>query len=527
MKTQLITFCTVTASLLFPISAQAASLHYGFSPMTGGWSYGYYDNNGDFVNQTEGLWGSLSPTGGSLTLTGQNSPTSFVRRWESNFDGEVSLDLLINHNLTSSGTNQFKRQIVLHNDAFSQALITEDGDSFVTGSSEYKEGRVEVTRNSIIDFIFTPQNNNWSGDFEMTANISAHPGLVFLESSTGSNSFDHLGLLFNGMVYEANPTVGKVQATPLEQFISGASGNVLPHQTLALPIWKAQTMFNYIKEQIGRDATDYQILINPVDQKGKQNAPFTNTGLIEAGAEEAIPDQGFINNPDEFEQWNCLYTNKYDQDICEMVTGGLPLEINDYFTNAQSTLSKFLTGTIENADFILTDPLGRTMGYNSDSGFFNYIPYVYHSISSGLQTDSESSIDSNTPQQTYNGGTLLATQGYIAPASSNTQTSSYCSDNNSDSRIDIDQILNFSIANRLDGEYTIELFPYDENAEAIFDGKSYKTDRSKCLPDKQIIPPITPPKNPTASTPEPSSVIGILLTVLLGGWLRKKSRVGE
>jgi hypothetical protein len=218
MKTQLITFCTVTASLLLPISAQAASLHYGFSPMTGGWSYGYYNNNGDFVNQASGSWGNLDSTGGSLTLTGQNSPTSFVHRWESNFDGEVSLDLLINHNLTSSGTNQFKRQIVLHNGAFSQALITEDGDSFVTGSSEYKEGRVDVTRNSIIDFIFTPQNNNWSGDFEMTANISAHPGLVFLESSAGPNN--HLGLLFNGMVYEANPTVGKVQATPLEQFIS-------------------------------------------------------------------------------------------------------------------------------------------------------------------------------------------------------------------------------------------------------------------------------------------------------------------
>lgn len=541
MKTQLLTFCTVTATLLFPISAQAASLLANsvkdFNPPPGnnGWLYGYYDNQDNFIEQKQGSWGSFSATGGKLK--GNNTPNSIVRRWVSDFEGEISLDFTIDPANPNSGITDFTRQILVDG----KRQIKEDSGSLMTGFSQYKEGRIDVEVGSIIDFVFTPEDKKWSGEFGMTAKINAHPGLVFIEYVAGSNYFTHLGLLFDNIVYEASPTTGEVQATPLDKFISNNAGTMLPHQTIALPEILAGNMVKHIETKFGESVVP-QLLPTVSDfvciNKSclPHNPTFTNVGLIEWAAEQSglRGGQGFVNSQYELAGGICLISTNRN---CNSFEKFSDLLINQFYYWIEYETQKFLEGRIKNADFIITDPIGNSTFFSSKEDFFADISNNHYS--SLLISNSNSSntvllpeLSSGQPlaqspvivpthfletqvfQQTYNAEiTPLASDKatHVLDSSS----SIYCkkeSQTTSTTKTDSssDRVLGFYIDNRLDGEYKVKIIPHNKNAEVIIDGQYYNSSFN-CKKD----------------VPEPSSVIGVLMTIFLGGWLRKKSRVGE
>ena len=152
--------------------------------------------------------------------------------------------------------------------------------------------------------------------------------------------------------------------------------------------------------------------------------------------------------------------------------------------------SNFFQAKFDSQYFIITDPQNRRFGY-TPNGFFNEIDNVtYQALNTYHPIQTQGSI---APITVENGQTYAIYNNHT-----NYETNSSLEECSVNSHNQQNSIFDVFISQPLSGEYKVEqinISDYNDNCTAI--------------------------------TPEPSSVIGVLLTVFLGGWLRKKSRVEE
>ena len=184
---------------------------------------------------------------------------------------------------------------------------------------------------------------------------------------------DHVGLRFGDTVYEStNFGSGGV--------IDEREPDELPGSIVELDIeyTVANEMTWHISDKLGSGYSDIDLwnfldAISPDEQKGGDGT-FTCVGLIEWAAEQVAilnGDQGFIHN---------------DLEYISIDSGFLESKIStltpNLLYNAVKHPDKFnsggLHGLLDPVDFILTDPLGRRLGYTQDLGYFDEIEGAFY-----------------------------------------------------------------------------------------------------------------------------------------------------
>jgi hypothetical protein len=458
-----------------------------FKPEQGhnGWYYGYNNSNG-FKSDLQLPWGEFNTTGG--IFNGQSSSQTMVRRWVSDFEGNVKFKIDFSGTNSPDSKTDFLQQILIDG----KSVLSETSKNFMSKSS-YGFGNFEVQKNSVIDFAFTPVAQNWQGQFNLAIEIegeqspkssqnpkkpidsqpipfSQQSGLIFLKSSGGEPV--HVGLLVGNTVYEANPELGVVQKQPFDQFIQDTKN----YEVKEIPARIANQMAAQIETKLGagywKSPTGEKPY--PFEQKGYgNNHSFTNIGLIEWAAEKAgvLVDQGFIPNYLELIETflpSALEINNFYRTISlfsSNVTfrdfpygGTLSANFSEFYEKVDSSpeSQQWLLGKIESADFIVTDPLGRRMGYISGLGFFNEIPdVVYHSQNLTLLQD----IPFSSGLLTMNPDTksTFTTSGKLVPDRLNDPADCLPSPSrNNATNPTPGGVFQFIIDRRLPGEYKIE-----------------------------------------------------------------------
>ena len=142
------------------------------------WKSGYFDSSGQFVPGNP-EWGAVTATGGKFNSTAITS-NQLVRRWQSNFSGQVNLSAL----LKTLDNTQIKAEIRLDGNP----LMVIDSSQTTTAINTLS--KVNIGVGSTLDFVFTPsqpEQNTVSTpsqpvlnrEFEFRALVEATPGLVF------------------------------------------------------------------------------------------------------------------------------------------------------------------------------------------------------------------------------------------------------------------------------------------------------------------------------------------------------------
>ncbi|MEC4865327.1 MAG: PEP-CTERM sorting domain-containing protein [Jaaginema sp. PMC 1078.18] len=402
---------------------------------------------------------------------------------------------------------------------------------------------VDVSVGSEIEFLVNPDNNNWSGTFDVLVQLidssgitlplnpknpppSLDSGLVFL--GRDSQTFDHVGLMRNSSkIYEASPAYqggqyydfidnnlvtinqdsGVQQEHTLGSFLHLSSDPALTsspvqnREVVKIPSVYGQDVLKDMEDFIitqlnkGYAPTDrHQASLSPVKQKGQSSEGFyTGIGLIERAAEEAgvRGKQGFIPNSKEFIKvndiiagptldalpWECLEVFPTTVDCLERGNRNpnSPFELSllsaDYLhyaiKNGMGNSESWLQGWFNNIDFMLTDPLGRRLGYTEELGFLNEITYTNE--------------DGKEVEAYYTGDAVTE---------------------------------HFFIPERLEGRYLIEFYGLcNDGAVAVVgdneDGTMIQGCKEKEAPDK---------------IPEPGAVLGLFLLGLLGIFTRQKCK---
>lgn len=491
----------IEAMTLIADSKEDFKLEQGYN----GWYYGYDSGNG-FQQDLELDWGEFTATGGFFN--GQSSSRGMTRRWISDFEGSVKLGIDLSGNNNSGIETEFLQQISIDG----KSILSETSTpSLIAGS--YNLGIFDINNGSVIDFAFSPANQSWQGQFDLAIEIEGNrgrqvidnlrddsirnpihdprifqkDGLVFLNSSEGKAI--HVGLAIQGVVYEANPNSG-VQKQLLELFIKNKN-----YEFKEIPTDRARSMAAFIEKQLG---AGYLFLSpgtsGPYDHKG-YGGKFSNVGLIERAAEEALfrGGQGVIPNhlewieKDVFSISSVDFMRNFSQSmLCENsftllgygFCGELEFDYPSGYFGFDWNPEKWFYGQVESTDFIVTDPLGRKMGYVSDLGFFNEIPdVVYGSKNLQFLPDTEIVLGPNTINKVTR--TTYTTAGKLAPNSlSDVACSSLVYSPN-----DNKSVFRFSIDRRVPGEYKIE-----------------KRDPGNCTNERQ-------------SVPEPGAIAGLLTTL--------------
>jgi hypothetical protein len=238
--------------------------------------------------------------------------------------------------------------------------------------------------------------------------------LMFRESDNGSWTFgpdgipgwDHVGLYARGRVYESHPpyTSAYINAWDPERctfvppppmtfpdddgvqwnhtygsYTHDSDTEESTASNYEVPVdekWVAD-MVGFIESQGGagflyicRNSFDFACLrreLQPDRQKGRIGGRFTCVGLIERAAEEAGMNEGegFIPNDDEF-----IYVPFYGDVPC------LSPELLSWYAvhDGDEEDDEPLLGMFDPVDFILTDPLGRRLGWTPATGYLNEIP---------------------------------------------------------------------------------------------------------------------------------------------------------
>lgn len=227
--------------------------------------------------------------------------------------------------------------------------------------------------------------------------------------------FDHVGLQVENIVYESHP--GYPSGTYVSEdgqesvFISdqnavqaqhskatfehdakvaGAPNSpVIDFEEIPIDMTLAQSMKSKVEGQIAAGATFQKIdfstaegieqTLSPAAQKGGDGT-FTCVGLVEWAAEQAghKDGKGFI--PNGFESFSYP-----DLTVFPPVLREAPLlspQLLNYAMKGTITLDKlkqWAQGFFDPVDFIITDPLGRRLGYTALLGEINEIPYAFFS----------------------------------------------------------------------------------------------------------------------------------------------------
>jgi len=266
--------------------------------------------------------------------------------------------------------------------------------------------------------------NGYQGGYSIDNLVSCPAGrdsLVFREmersqkdSSWGgvvtddTAGFDHVGLSYEGKVYECHPgyrggtyrSVDDVETVavssisgPQQQFtdktfshasIFSSSTHVIRTWNVAIDASEAraikQEIMNIMKTSRGYHYVDFSSFrsvsstLLPWAQKGGSNKHFTNVGLIEAAAERVGINGGNGLIP------NNLESVSVAGNILSLLS---PQFLYEYLTNKSKAKdwSNAIKGWMFNSDYILTDPLGRRLGYY-DGNVYDEIPLVFKSSKS-------------------------------------------------------------------------------------------------------------------------------------------------
>ncbi len=180
-------FAALTLSIgLAPDKASAFSLtnsNTDFSSVLSsvdGWQYGYFDENQGFQQFTNfseeqngwiGAEGIHTADGGRLSA---DSDISLVRRWNSNFNGNLDIsidfDQILGTEVEASST--FK---LLHNGELQTLEMTNTGE--IDGGTY--SFNLDVTEDSVLDFLIAPQTQE--NIFKLEVDLKVPPGILFAE----------------------------------------------------------------------------------------------------------------------------------------------------------------------------------------------------------------------------------------------------------------------------------------------------------------------------------------------------------
>lgn len=127
--------------------------------------------------------------------------------------------------------------------------------------------------------------------------------------------------------------------------------------------------------------------LSPSVQKGG-NGAFTCVGLIEWAAEQAGHNsgQGFIRNS--FESITVPDPRVLSFPPTFIDVPLLSPQLLNYAMKGQQLLqgaTQWLQGLFDPVDFVVTDPLGRRLGFVQNIGFLKEIPYAFHSGNGGVE----------------------------------------------------------------------------------------------------------------------------------------------
>ncbi len=269
--------------------------------------------------------------------------------------------------------------------------------------------KIEVTGGNIASWrtsILLTEPNGYAID-----NFSFEPAknsVVFRENAPGFPKawltdvpgFDHIGLNVDNRVYESHPGYkdedyqsedgteteeidddNGVQGQHTKGTFAYDNGKKIEFEEIPIDKALAETMREKIKTQldvgypqdlVDRDNLSFGELLQklaPATQKNRDgNGTFTCVGLIEWAAEEAGHNfgQGFIF------------------DVFEAI-GVVPLlspQLLNYslkFSQVLDDVDEWFQGLLDPVDFMITDPLGRRLGYTAALGEINEIPNAFYS----------------------------------------------------------------------------------------------------------------------------------------------------
>ena len=253
------------------------------------------------------------------------------------------------------------------------------------GDGSYKPDQY-VTRGELSKFII---------------NAFSQPSIVFRDyGEIKIPGIDHVGFAFNDYVYESNqayapgdyldkntglkvkveengtgvkPGVKKELTLGSWNYLNGKTIKSLP-QPFTLDYNLAKTMASLINGKIGAGYSNLNPFaedggISPGIQKGGLGA-YTCVGIIEWAAEQVSSynaGQGFIRN---------------DLEYIDAAGGRYSTLTPSLLYHALHNSTDFnkggLHGLLDPVDFILTDPLGRRLGYTQQLGLLNEIPEAFY-----------------------------------------------------------------------------------------------------------------------------------------------------
>jgi hypothetical protein len=304
-----------------------------------------------------------------------------------------------------------------------------------------------------------------------------------------------------------------------------------------------------------------------LSEKG-QGGSYSPVGLIEAASEEAGLNggQGFIPNQHESQGFNRIIgfqgTSIVKLASPQSIAGSLltPDYLQYFATKGLDVSDHALKGWLKSVYFILTAPSGAQLGYTTDQGLFNNIAGSF--FSSSYQP---SPIDGDIPD-----GLAGYPSTSVPPLSQSLDP--ICSGSGSPTPVPpppedlANRVFQLLVPKPESGRYQLTLFGYNRDSTVVIGNSDQgtKVSHGVCDPNPPInsqepgnpgdsdnsgnpdmtgSPRLTPPEtlipdpggvdirvipNPSpsnqAGVPEPSSVLGLLASGGLMGWLRSRKR---
>ena len=285
-----------------------------------------------------------------------NNPT--IHRWESSFRGKVNIEVKLPEIASDDEESKFNQKVFVDN----KLLLSEDR-GYKNGKSNYNFNKVDVRIGSFIKLLLDSPQENLAQPDDLVIDIKLPSGFIFIESPNPSkeSNFAHVGLLVDGKVYSVNKAQG-VNSQSLEEYIAyyeALYSSTIRYTHKEIPDLLAREMALMIATRLEDEYLDEIIILTtPEIAKGKNNS-FTETGLIEWAAEEIDwfnGSQGFVQYHLEFTNTNCG-----KNDCIQPLISSLTPDFLDFAVKFYS--QSLLQGRLDSVDFILTDPLGRRMGY--------------------------------------------------------------------------------------------------------------------------------------------------------------------
>lgn len=226
--------------------------------------------------------------------------------------------------------------------------------------------------------------------------------------------FDHVGFNHSDFVYESHPgyptgTFAGTDGVAVKEVIDyfgvqkqhtkstfqhdahvGSNSPVVDFEEIPINIDLANAMQEKIETKIATGAKFQYIdtsspealdaTLSPASQKGVDDDTFTCVGLVEWAAEQAGHNdgQGFVR--DVFESFSYPDVSVFPPQV--RIFPLLSPQLLNYsmkFTLTLQSVKEWFQGFFDPTDFIVTDPLGRHVGFSQTMGNVNEIPNAFYS----------------------------------------------------------------------------------------------------------------------------------------------------